>query len=392
MNRKFLMLLSMGHLITDLSGGGLVTLLPILRESYGLTYSMAGLIVLVSNLSSSVIQPVFGYISDIASRRWFLLIGPTVSALGIGLVGISGSYPLILLLVMLNGLGVAAYHPEASKVAHEESGNAKGSGMALFSVGGNIGFGLGPAVMSGIVAFAGVRGTLLLVILGIAMSLVLWGVLRSKGGENLDPANPPHTEATASGRFPSEKPVLTALFLLLFVTVFRSWAYGGIFTYLSMYYVDFLGGDPGVAGVLVTLFLISGAVGTLVGGPIADRCGRKPVIAASTIGGGLFFALFLLTSGLLSLVFLMVAGFVLISSFAITVVYGQELMPGSVGTASGLMLGFSIGIGGLGIPVLGYVGDVAGISMAMWLIALLPTVGGLAAFAIPEGSTAHEVE
>lgn len=363
--------------------GALPVIIPEIRDAFNLSYFAVGILVMVSNISSSVIQPLFGLWSDLRSSDWLLPVGCLLSLVGIGLAGISPHYALVLLAVLMSGLGVAAYHPEASKTARFLSGHRKASSMAVFSVGGNLGFGLGPLLGTVFLTWAGLRGSMLFLLIGLPMSFFLWRslpVIRERMNQQQVPANAQETtegkgEGSASLEDTGKGKSLLPLILLLLYVIARSWIHFGLVTYIPFYYQDYLHGDPAKGGYVLSAFLIAGAVGTLVGGPLADAVGgRRVIIGSMVMIGPLIFA-FLHSSGFWAYVVVSLLGAVIVSTFAITVVLGQELLPNHVGVASGLMLGFAIGTGGIGVTLLGWIADHFGIIVTIKAIGLLSLVG-----------------
>lgn len=411
MRLSILLLLSLGHLVVDLTQGGLPFLLPFFKEAFGLSYTAVGVVVLLSNLSSSIVQPLFGYWSDRRSLRWLLPTGCLLAGTGIGLAGFAPGYAPLLALVVLSGLGVAAYHPEASKVARRASGRYRATSMAVFSVGGNLGFGLGPLLAAYGYARAGLAGSLTFVWPAVAMFLLLCLLLpriRGLGSpEALSPAGAvasgPGQEATAAtvanpsagsaaaaerrGNLPyGYAPVLA----LIAIVVLRSWVHAGLTNYIPLYYVTYLGGSETLARDLQTVFLLSGALGTLVGAPLADRWGLKTLVTLSMAAQVPLIYFFPAAHGFWLHLMLAASGFLVISTFAVTVVLGQELLPRHVGLASGLMLGFGIGTGGLGVTVMGAVADAWGVPVALSLLSFLPALAVALTHFLPRLADAGE--
>lgn len=396
MRFPILLLLSIGHLVVDLNQGGLPFFLPFFKEAFSLSYTAAGTITLASNLSSSIIQPLFGLLSDRRNLRWLLPAGCLLGGVGIGLSGLSPSYGFLLLLAVLSGLGVAAYHPEASKVAHWASGPNRATSMAVFSVGGNLGFGLGPLFAGYLYARAGLAGSVGFILPAAVMFLVLWLVTskaKPAGTEEHRKTRPAvgsdkdaSPAAAARPDLPPAPPPYgyVPVVLLLGIVILRSWVHAGLTTYIPFYYVTYLGGDPAHASRLQTVFLVSGAVGTLVGSPLADRWGLKNLILLSMAAQVPLVYLFPHAQGFWLYAILAASGFLIISTFATTVVLGQELLPRSIGLASGLMMGFGIGTGGLGVILMGAVADTWGVPVALSLLSILPALAMSLAFWLPQ--------
>lgn len=356
---KPLALLTVSHLVTDLSQGALPVLLPFLQTAFGLTYTQVGIIVLMQNLTSSVIQPVFGLITDKVSLPWLVPVSVLLSGFGLAITGYSLNYYFLLLTVVIGGLGVASFHPQASKSAHELSfAGSKGRSMGIFSVGGNAGMAFGSIFMTFLLSLPGsLSNTMYFFIPAGLLAAVLYLNL-----SDITPAQVPAASVTDNHAAEKEKDLnyflLTALLLYIFI---RSSIHTGLTTYIPVYYINYLGGSPAFASYLISAFLLAGVLGTFLGGVLSDRIGRKAVIMLSMALALPLLALLPYTSGMLTLMLLALIGLILISSFATTVVLAQEMMPGYVGLASGLTIGFSIGLGGVGAAALGWIADQFGV-------------------------------
>lgn len=382
MNLPVLVLLSLGHMVTDIHQGAVPALMLYLRDAFGLSYAQVGTIILVSSLSSSVVQPLFGLSSDRTTMPWLMPLGILMATLGVSLAGIMPHYYLILAAVFISGLGVASYHPEGSKTAHFAAGSKKSSGMAVFSVGGNLGFGLGPVLGALFLGAWGLTGSLVFLGPGLISAVVFFFLLpkiNTATGEAREAWRRQKEYNRVNG---SGKPVWSwGLIVLIVMVMFRSWIQFGLVSYMPFYYTDYLGGDKQIAAMLVAVFLISGAAGTLIGGPLADRFGTKKHLCYSMALMLPLLYLLLNTNGAAVLVVISLAGMVLVSTFSPTVVMGQQYLPYHIGLASGLLIGFAIGVGGLGVPVLGLFADKYGIDLVLKIVAVLPLAAlGLALF------------
>ncbi len=372
-----LILLAMGHLAADINNGALPAMLPFLKEALGLSYAAAGTIILISNIASSVIEPVFGYLTDRKSLLWFLPLGCIAAAWGMALVGWASSYHQVLALVVFSGLGVAIYHPEGWRVANCFALEKKATGMSIFGVGGNLGFALGPIMAVVFIKYLGFKGGTLFVIPGTLVAAIFlfsrfWRV-DTIAIKNTSTKSAPD----------SLKSAVYPMSLLLAMIMFRSWTHIGLITFIPFYQISYLRGDPMVAGNLLFAFLTAGTVGTLLGGPLADRLGHKKVLLFSLGASCPFLVLFLISSGFWSFFWLTLAGLILIFSFSVSMVMGQSFMPNHVGMASGLILGLSFGMGGIGTAILGLFADLWGVPTALWIIAFLPWGAFLLAALIP---------
>ena len=375
---KPLLLLALSHLITDLSQGALPMLLPSLKTALDLSYTQIGVIVLVQNVTSSIIQPLFGAITDKVSLPWLLPISVFLSGLGMAITGFMTSYASLLMSVVVCGLGVAGFHPQASKSVHFVSSDAiKGRSMGLFSVGGNLGMAIGAAFMMALITLPGqMHNTVWFMLPGCIAALLLW--------RNLSQVSPHSFNRGGKSSTTAKKAInWSPLLLLLTFIFFRSTLHAGLSTYIPMYYVNHLGGSPVLAGYMLSLFLGGGAVGTFIGATLSDRFGRKTIITFSMLIVLPLVILLPHTNGLATMVLLTVTGFTLISSFATTLVLSQEMMPGYEGMASGLTIGFTIGLGGLGVTLLGYIADLHGVPAVFTVLSVLPVIGGLLSLGLP---------
>jgi MFS transporter, FSR family, fosmidomycin resistance protein len=371
MNRKVLALLSVAHLVTDVNQGALPALLPFFKESLNLSYTLAGVILLLGNISSSVIQPAFGYISDKHPTKWFLTIAPLIACLGLGLTGLAPSYFPLLICVIVSGTGVASFHPEGYKTAHFFTGEKKATGMAIFSVGGNLGMGLGPIFALTLIHTFGGKGTTAMVVPGILMA----GALLLLTSWQTPSTPSPSAQKKSEKKEPLSPKTKRSLLILIGVVIFRYWTQLGLLAYIPFYYIDTLKGNPIYVGALTSTFLMAGAAGTLIGGPLADRWGHRKFLSITMILVVPLLLLFYTMKGPILFVILGITGMALICTFSVTVVMGQALLPQRLGMASGLMVGFSVGTGGVGVTLLGMIADAWGVPAAMNSILILPVLG-----------------
>jgi len=369
-NKKALAILSAGHLVTDINQGALPALLPFFKDVLSLSYTTAGIILLLGNLTSSVIQPVFGFLSDRRPIGWLLPLAPFIACLGMSITGLIPNYYLLLICVIVSGFGVASFHPEGFKTAHFFTGDKKATGMSIFAVGGSLGIALGPVWALTLVTSFGLKGTWVMVGPGILIA----GILFFSISWLSTPAWSAFTRAKKETKKPLSKNQKITLLLLISVVTVRSWIQLGLVSYIPFYYINYLKWDPLYAGKLVSTFLMTGALGTLIGSPLADRWGHKRFLLMSLILTFPILLLFYNSSGLMAFVLIGIAGLVLISSFALTTVMAQALLPQHLGMASGLMVGFAIGTGGIGVTLLGTIADIWGVPAAMKTILVLPLI------------------
>lgn len=376
-DRRAMATLSAGHLFTDIAQGSVPALLPFLIARDHLSYAAASALVLGATISSSVIQPVFGHVSDRLSLPWLMPLGPALGGLGVALAGLAPSYGLTFAAIVLSGLGVAAFHPEGSRFANYVSGARRASGMSLFSVGGNIGFALGPVLVTPLVLAFGLHGTVFVLIPTWLMAAVLLRELPRLRTFRID---------VESGRVRSsaEHEAWGPFALLAGVIALRSFVYFGLVTFIPLYFVNVLHTSKAFGNSALTAMLLGGAVGTLIGGPLADRFGRRTVLIGSMLILPPLIAGFLLSGPVLALVLASLAGAATIATFAVTIVMGQEFLPSRLGVSAGVTIGLSIGLGGVGAPLLGLLGDARGLSAVFEAIAVLPLLALALTLALPQ--------
>ena len=368
-------LLALGHFVVDLTQGALPAVLPLLQSRHGLSYAETGTIVLAASLTSSVIQPVFGYLADKTVRRWILPTSIVVAGAGMALTGVAASYASILLLVVAMGLGVAAWHPEGYRTATGVAGDRKATALSYFSLGGNVGIALGPLFVTFLVTTWSIPGTLGLALPPLLVAAIMLPALASFGTVT--------TGASATTRARAGENMPRAMALLIVVVMIRAWATLGFTTFVPLYYVNELQADPRIVGPLLFVFLGAGALGTVVAGPLADRWGPRVFMKWVLLAAVPFGLLFLETRGALAFVMLGIFGGVLTASFSVSVVLAQAYLPRHAGMASGLIVGFAIGTGGLGVAGLGLVADRYGLPVALVISALAPLAGFVVARFLP---------
>jgi len=374
LDKRAMAALSAGHFATDFANGALPALLPFLVDRFGLSYTLAAALVLASAASSSLIQPLFGAWSDRRGALWLLPSGVAVAGIGIALAAAAPAYWLVLLFVLVSGLGVAAYHPEGSKFAAYASGRRRASGMSLFSIGGNVGYALGPTATTPLVLALGLTGGLLLALPCLVVAVLLLLVVPFLAGFAPEPGRAAAPSA--------EKDRPRALALLLGVIAFRSVAWFGLVTFVPLWEVS-LGNSKAYGSHLLSLMLLAGGLGTLAAGPIADRVGNRPVVLVSMAATGPLIVVYVLVGGLPGAVALAFVGVCVTGTFGVTMVMSQEYMPRRIGTASGLSIGLSIGLGGIAVVGLGALADAIDLRTALYAAAAAPAAGLVLAALLP---------
>ena len=383
-DRRAMAVLSTGHMFTDIAQGSIPALLPFLIADRHISIAAASALVLAATISSSVVQPLFGYLSDRVSLPWLMPLGPALGGLGVALVGFAPTYPLTFAAVLLSGLGVAAFHPEGSRFANYVSGARRASGMSRFSVGGNIGFALGPVLVTPLLIAFGLRGTAFVLIPTWLMAGVLVHEL---------PRLKTFRQDLVVGRIQTteQREAWGPFAILAGVIALRSFVYFGMVTFIPLYYVHDLHASKALGNAALTAMLLGGAAGTLAGGPLADRFGRRAVLVGSMCVIPPLVVGFLLSGPVLALVFAALAGAVTIATFAVTIVMGQEYLPGRLGISAGVTIGLSIGLGGVGAPLLGVLGDAAGLRAVFETVAVLPLAALALSLALPRQTPRESV-
>ncbi|RIX53224.1 MFS transporter [Paenibacillus nanensis] len=380
-----LVAISSVHLLNDAMQTVVTALFPIFEESLKLTYGQIGWIAFTLNMTSSVMQPVVGSLSDKWPKPWMLPVGMLCSMAGMAGLAVAPNFALLILSVVFVGLGSAVFHPEGSRVVHMAAGNRRAFSQSIYQVGGNFGQSLGPLMTAAIFVPLGQRGAawgMLLAALAIAIlfKVVPWysAKLAEHGGRV--PKKNAAAGASAADAKPSinKRVVAIAMSILLLVVFARSWYAAAIGSFYQFYARDAYGLTIQQAQIPLFLFMIFGVIGTFLGGIMADRIGRKKMMLISILGAAPF--ALILPYLPLEWVYpaIAVMGLILQSGFSVSVVYAQELMPGKVGTASGLITGLAFGMGALGSVVLGNLADAHSMSFVMSLASYLPLIGILA--------------
>jgi MFS transporter, FSR family, fosmidomycin resistance protein len=374
--------LSLGHLCVDLCQGALPALLPFLIAAHDWSYGQASALVLAATVCSSIVQPLFGHLSDGRSLPWLMPAGVAVAAIGISLAGVAGDYRLTFAVVVVSGLGVAAYHPEASRFANYVAGEKRATAMSLFSVGGNAGLALGAAIVTPLALAFGLAGTPLVAVIPLAVAVLLLSELGRLKTFRPAPAGPAGADA---GDAPGEPDQWRPFVRLTLAIAARSVVFFGLTTLVPLYFVGELHTSKGTANTALTVMLACGAIGTLVGGRLADRFSRRVVLRTSL--GVLTPLMIVMLSGGpgVAIVALAFIGAATIATFSVTVVMGQEYLPGRLGVASGVTLGLSIGVGGVAAAGLGALADATSLRTALEVVAVLPLPAVALALSLPEG-------
>ncbi|MFJ2714068.1 MFS transporter [Pseudomonas sp. NPDC087346] len=368
---------ALAHLINDLIQSVLPSIYPMLKANYGLSFTQVGLITLTFQLTASLLQPWVGYHTDRHPKPWLLPAGSICTLIGIVMMSMVGSFPLILLSAALIGIGSSTFHPEASRIARLASGGRYGLAQSTFQVGGNAGSAFGPLLAAAIIIPFGQSNVAWFGLFAVFALFVLFRISRWYAHHlNLFKlkAGQAATHGLSKGR-------VTSALVVLGLLVFSKYFYMASFTsYFTFYLIEKF--DLSVASSQLHLFLFLGAVaaGTFFGGPIGDKIGRKAVIWFSILGVAPFTLILPHVDLFWTSILSVVIGFILASAFSAIVVYAQELVPGNVGMIAGIFFGLMFGFGGIGAALLGHLADVHGIEYVYFLCSFLPLFGVLAIF------------
>lgn len=370
---------SLCHLFNDLMQSVFTATYPLIKSEFGLTFAQIGLLTLTYQMSASILQPVIGLYTDRRPLPYSLPFASAFSMAGVLTLAMAPSFPLLLLGGALLGIGSSIFHPEASRVARLAAGTSHGLAQSIFQVGGNLGSSLGPLVVVLVVLPGGLGSLAWLAFAALAGMIVLTGVSRWYARNR-----PVHAHGTplATSGLPRRR-VLAALLVLTFLMLSKTFYLASFESFYHFYLMQKFGVSPENAQLGLFAFLAAVAAGTLVGGPIGDRIGRKAVLWCSILGV-LPFTLLLPYVGLgLTIALSLLIGFIMASAFSAIVVFAQSLMPHRIGMISGVFFGLLFGFGGTGAAVIGALADVTSIEYVYRLCAFLPAMGLMVIF-LPE--------
>jgi FSR family fosmidomycin resistance protein-like MFS transporter len=365
-----LVLLSLGHFFVDLYSGALGALQPALVKRLGLSLTQAGILGGLFVFSSSVMQPLYGFLSDRYHRKLFAALAPAVAGIGISSLGLAPSFAWLLAYAALGGAGVAAFHPQASAAVAAASSLRRGAWMAVFISAGTLGFALGPIYFSFVVARLGLEDAWWAAVPGVLVTLFLVAQLPA-------PASPLRRRSFDWAPLRAVWKPLTILYLLVFI---RSIVQVTFAQFLPLYLTLERGFSYAAASYALAVYLAAGALGGFIGGHLADRWGGKRVIVFSMVGSLPFLVLFFLAGGVTAMLGLALGGLILLFTIPVNVVMAQELVPAQAGTVSSLMMGFAWGMAGLlFIPLVGRAADVFSMHSVLMALLAFPLAGFLLA-------------
>ena len=392
MNRKnatfsVLLMVSLGHLLNDMFQSVIPSIYPMIKESLGLSFVQVGAITLTNQITSSLLQPLVGYYSDKHPRPYGLVVGMCFTLTGLLLLSVANSFPAVLLSVAFVGVGSSVLHPESSKVARLASGGAKGMAQSIFQIGGNVGRAFGPVAVALIVVPHGQGSIRWFALLAVVAVWVLSRIgrwyqkqLAKQAAKVVPNACRNEVMLQENKNNLTRRQIVIALVVLLVLMFSKDFYTANIQSYLTFFMIDKFGLSVGASQYVLFAFLVSTAIGLLIGGEVGDRYGRKYVIWGSILGSSPFALLLPYCNLAWTIVLAVLVGMVMSSAMSAILVYGTELLPGSVGMISGAFFDLSFGLGGIGSALFGWLADLTNIQYVFQLTAFLPLLGIVAYF------------
>lgn len=392
MINKYLYVVSAAHMCDDISPGSLPAILPFFVSEYGMNYTDVAGLMFASSFLSSFTQPLFGYIADKTSRNWLMSLGIIISGLSLAVTGFTSNYWTIFFFIMLMGIGGSIFHPEAARLINAISGVRRGSGMGIFSVGGNAGYGIGPLLAVVLLSTFGMKGLLFYGIISVIMGLVIFlytpriiqsaKELPALTEEEIQQAAAEAEEKTAAAT--NDWPNFGRL--TLFITC-RSVVGNGILSFLPLFCISVLGTSKAIGSSTMSVLSIAGIFATIIGGWMSDRLGYIKVLKIWS-----FFLIPVMAiiaySYNIKIIYFMMLPFALgfNGSYSSFVVLGQNYLAKNIGFASGVTLGLSMTVGGVVAPVLGWVGDNYGLPLVMTIMVVMSVLSALCTFLLAESA------
>ena len=374
--------LSFSHFINDMMQSLILAIYPQLKGDFSLSYVQIGVITLMFQLTASLLQPLVGYYTDKHPTPRALSVGMGFTLLGLLVLAVAPNYAMVLVAAALVGTGSAIFHPESSRIARLASGGRHGFAQSIFQVGGSAGQAMGPLAAAWIIIPFGRSSVASFSALALMAMAVLWQVGNWYRAHRIATASRSNPAAARHPGLPS-RVVIIAVGVLMILVVSKSFYISSIHSYYTFYLIDKFGMTVSAAQMYLFVFLFSVAAGTVLGGLVTDRIGRKQVIWLSILGAAPFTLMLPHASLEWTAVLTVLIGLVTAASFSAIIVFAQDLMPGRVGLVAGLFFGLSFGIGGLGAALLGWIADMSDIATVYQICSFIPLIGLLTVF-LPE--------
>lgn len=367
--------LSLAHCLNDLLQSVIMAVYPLIKDGLALSFAQVGLITLCYQTSASIFQPVMGFYLDKRPNPWFLPIGMCSTFSGLILLAFAQHFSLVLISVSLIGIGSSIFHPEAARLTSLSSGGKRGMAQSLFQVGGNLGGSFGPLLAALVIAPYGRQNVALVAILALVAMVVMLPVCRWYRDKLRElKLNPAKQQTEREMPFPLGVTVFSICIIM--VLIFSKYIYmASLSSYYTFYLIEKFGVSVQQSQFYLFIFLVATAAGTLVGGPVGDKVGRKYVIWASILGTAPFSLMMPHVDLFWTCILSFIIGFILSSAFPAILVYAQELLPYKLGLISGLFYGFAFGIAGIASAVLGNFADEYGIEYVYQVVAFTPLLG-----------------
>ncbi|MDR4886920.1 MFS transporter [Fredinandcohnia sp. QZ13] len=384
-----LVIIGFCHMLNDSIQAIIPAMFPILERSMGLSFTQLGLISFALQMTASVAQPVVGWYTDKKPMPYALPIGLTSTFFGVIGLAFAPNFLTIILSVLFIGVGSAVFHPEGSRVAYMAAGNRRGLAQSIYQVGGNSGQALAPVITALILVPLGQFGAIWFsLVAALAVGLLVY--IAGWYARTLKTVEIQQKIKKAVSAVPRNmKAIKLALVILVLFVFARTWYMSSITNFYSFYVIEKYGYTISQAQIYIFLFLATGALGTFFGGPLADKFGKRNVIIASLLGTAPLALVLPFVGPYVAIVLVTVIGFILLSSFSVTVVYAQELMPGKIGMVSGLIVGLAFGMGAIGGVAIGSIIDAIGLTPTIIMMGFLPLLG-LMAFLLPTDQKLNE--
>lgn len=372
--------ISFAHLLNDMMQSVIPAVYPLIKDEFDLSFTEIGLITLTFQLTASLLQPVIGFYTDRKPLPMSLVAGMGFTFTGLMLFSFAHTFGLLLLGVGLVGMGSSVFHPESSRVAHMASGGQKGLAQSIFQVGGNTGSAIGPLLAALIVMPYGMRGVSWVSLAAIIGMILLWKVGKWYANHLYLKSQKVSPGGGATRRVFSKSTIIGAVGILLLLIFSKYFYLASMTSYFTFFLIDKFRVTAQESQLYLFAFLAAVAVGTIAGGPLGDRFGRKYVIWFSILGAAPFTLLLPYVSLFWTIVLAVIIGAIIASAFSAILVYATDLVPGKVGTIAGLFFGFAFGLGGVGSAVLGNLADHTSIEFVFRLCAFLPLIGIVTGF------------
>lgn len=388
---SILFIIGLTHLLNDSLQAVVPAMFPILERSLGLTFTQLGLIAFTLNMVASVMQPVVGMYTDRRPMPYALPVGLLFSMVGMLGLAFAPNLVVILVSVVLIGLGSAVFHPEGSRVAYLAAGDRRGLAQSIYQVGGNSGQALAPVITALVLVPLGQFGAIWFVPVAFLASMFLVYISRWYAQQiDVFKKNAKSEKQKTSGKVKIPKVIRNAVLLLIFVVFARSLYHSAISNYYAFYAIQKYDFSIAESQTFIFIFLLTGAIGTFIGGPLADRFGRKAIMMASLLVPAPLTILLPYVGPYVAMVLIGMIGVLILSSFSVAVVYAQEMVPGKIGTMSGLIVGLAFGMGAIGSVFFGSLIDAFGLTETMIIVSFLPLIG-LTTFFLPSDEKLREI-